>query len=1131
MKRVLKNLPILVCLFLWQTNLQASSHREAPLIAYDPQADNTDVYAFRSPCDSSKVVLIANYIPFQHPAGGPNWYHFGTGIRYEIHIKNKTTTLTDDITYRFTFSQVNQDPTTFFNIRLGKENQKTTYILEKITYSNFGVPTATTIVANGKVPANNIGPRSIESGVGLGATAGYDSVRMSTFANATGGGGERVFAGPSDDPFFVDLGGAFDLGNFRLTGRDGLAKMNVHSICIEVPIATVQKDGLPVTAATGILNSNYVIGVWASASRQAVTTQTGVNTGTDSLTTSGAWVQVSRLGMPLTNEVINPIADKDKWNATNPYSGGENAFTKNFVNPELGLYMDNSRFGPAVPGLSKLRIQTKSLATASDPKGFDFRNDSIGLYKLKGNAALNGTALAPNSMGGLGDVLLPDNHSPRSVDLLPIFNTGVPNLPPYQLATGKPQGSPLSAGKPFINNFLLIYGDMLRLNMAVPVTPRKLSNGTPNPDFSTLGLVQAAVLGLTDSRFNANASLQNIPNMDGFPNGRRLEDDVTTIELQAVSGVVLAAIGLWYDDYNVSTPGANPVTNQLGNVLGFNAGVTKNDTTLPDCFPYVQGPWRGFTGAQYAGPTSCGPATDRLYVDSSVAASGTGSSWQCGLKNVSEAIAIANNNPAIKSIWVAKGTYTNGTDRNASMVISRADLRILGGFNGTETVASQANPAVNTTIISGAIGTPANTDNTRNLLIIYGVPNNASQLVIDGFTFSNGYGENGSAIQAAYNTSSTPIYITRSIFRNNFASNAGGAVNMDNSPIRFDSCRFLNNSAAIGGATFSFQSTIQIFYGCVFAGNTASNSGGACYGNYGLTRIASCAFNGNSAVYGGAIYQNRVDMEYYNVVFSNNTAAEAGGAMYQHSRSNSLILNGTYYNNAARSGGAIILGFDNCYVHLWNSIMYRNTANGVDNTAGSDILNISSTAYDVKNSSLQANTVVSPDNGTTIKGNIRGGVNPQFTNQASPVGADGIWFTTDDGLQIAKLSPLLNMGDNSLAPGATDINNLPRIACGTVDLGSYEVQNCAGPNRQAPVKTDIAGIVANPFTSDLQIRYAGEEKANIQVSSLSGKVMAVSATASKGTTHVNTANWNSGVYLVEIVTISGKKLSFKALKL
>ena len=151
-------------------------------------------------------------------------------------------------------------------------------------------------------------------------------------------------------------------------------------------------------------------------------------------------------------------------------------------------------------------------------------------------------------------------------------------------------GNPLAAGKPFINNFLPTLGDMLRLNMAVPVTPRN------SADFSSLGIVQAAVLGLTDSRFNANANLQFIPNMDGFPNGRRLEDDVTTIELQAVSGVALAAIGLWYDDYTAGDP--SPVTHDLLNVLSFTAGPTHNDTTFKAYFPYVQTPWRGFNYTQ-----------------------------------------------------------------------------------------------------------------------------------------------------------------------------------------------------------------------------------------------------------------------------------------------------------------------------------------------------------------------------------------------------------------------------------------------------------------------------------------------------------------------------------------------------
>ncbi len=580
MKQYFKKLTaMLLCATTFAITASASSHREAPLISNDPLADNTDVYAFRSPADSSKIILIANYIPFEHPAGGPNYYDFGENIRYEIHVDNNTATAGDDIIYRFTFTYVNQDPTTFFNIRLGKQNIKTTYRCER---STNGGGTFTTIVAAGTVPPNNIGPRSIESGVGLGA-ANYESLAAAAIATATSG--EKVFCGPRDDPFFVDLGGAFDLGGFRTAAqgaRDGVAKLNCHSIAIEVPISTLQKTGRTTATATSILDADFIIGVYANASRPAITT---LSANGDKPSTSGAWIQVSRLGMPLTNEVIIPIGQKDKWNAVGPSADGQ--FIPFFKNPELALYMDDSQFGTAVPGLANLRIQSRSLGV------YDFRNGKPGLFPLKGNPALDGTAL---SEANFGSILLPDAMSPRAVDILPAFYTGVPNLRPYQLATGKPTGDPLAAGKPFINNFLPTLGDYLRLNMAVPVTPRN------SPDFSPLGIVQAAVLGLTDPRFTASGTaLQNIPNMDGFPNGRRLEDDVTTIELQAVGGVFLAAIGLWYDDYVI---GQSPVTPQLVKTISFKEGVFKNDTTLRAAFPFMQTPWRGFRGASYTGPKS-----------------------------------------------------------------------------------------------------------------------------------------------------------------------------------------------------------------------------------------------------------------------------------------------------------------------------------------------------------------------------------------------------------------------------------------------------------------------------------------------------------------------------------------------
>ncbi|XZF14725.1 DUF4331 family protein [Chitinophagaceae bacterium MMS25-I14] len=578
MKNILNKAAVALCLFCLPFMALASSHREAPLIANDPLADNTDLYAFKSPCDSNKIVIIANYIPFEHPAGGPNWYTFGENIRYEIHIDNNTATPGDDIIYRFTFQHVNEDSTTFFNIRLGKQNIKTTYTCER---STDGGATFTTIKTGGIVPPPNIGPRSIENAtVGLGASSYGSLINQAVTTASTG---EQLFAGPMDDPFFVDLGGAFDVGGFR-TGaggaRDGLAKFNCHAICIEVPVSTLQKTGKNLSQKASILDGDYVIGVWASASRPAMTT---LSTTGGSPATSGNWIQVSRLGMPLTNEAVIPIGSKDKWNASNPYTNDQQ-FIPFFKNPELALYMDNSQFGGAVPGLAPLRIQTASLGT------YDFRNGKKGLWPLKGTAAVAGTAL-DNAI--FGNILLPDSTSPRAVDILPIFYTGVPNLAPYQLATGK-NGNPLAGGKPFINNFLPTFGDMLRLNMAVPATPRN------DPNFSSLGLIQAAVLGLTNATYN-NTSIQFIPNMDGFPNGRRLEDDVTTIELQAVSGVVLAAIGMWYDDY---TGTGSPVTANLQSVLGFNAGVTHNDTTFRACFPYLQDPWRGFNGNGYTGPTA-----------------------------------------------------------------------------------------------------------------------------------------------------------------------------------------------------------------------------------------------------------------------------------------------------------------------------------------------------------------------------------------------------------------------------------------------------------------------------------------------------------------------------------------------
>ena len=266
------HLPIrgMLCLLfsgLMATALLASSHREAPMIADDPLADNVDVYAFRSPDDPGMITLIATYIPGQLPWGGPNYYHFGENIRYEIHIDNNTATPGDDIVYRFTFTRTNQDPTTFFNIRLGQENLKTTYTLTKITN---GGTTEEILVEDGFVPPYRIGPRSIEGGAGLNTP--YEDLFDMGITMLPGGG--SAFAGPIEDPFFVDLGGIFDLGDAPRQNEDavdGLACLNTSAIALQLPIAELLKDGAASMPAN-ILDPDYVIGVWASASRPSIRT-------------------------------------------------------------------------------------------------------------------------------------------------------------------------------------------------------------------------------------------------------------------------------------------------------------------------------------------------------------------------------------------------------------------------------------------------------------------------------------------------------------------------------------------------------------------------------------------------------------------------------------------------------------------------------------------------------------------------------------------------------------------------------------------------------------------------------------------------------------------------------------------
>ncbi|MDX1420297.1 MAG: DUF4331 family protein [Rubricoccaceae bacterium] len=592
---------------------EASSHREAPLILDDPIADNTDVYAYRDPNSPDDVILVANYIPLELPSGGPNYHQFGENLRYEIHVKNQTSvgplgSATDDITYRFTFDVTNEDPTTFFKIRLGQENLRARYTMEK---STDGGSSFQTVVTDGYVPPVNVGPRAIRDGtVGLGTS--YEALTQQAITSASTG--ETVFVGPRDDPFFVDLGGVFDVGGLRdaygpdpqneNNARDEVAGFNTHAIVLRVPIASLQKDGLGPDQADDILDPDFVIGVWASASRPQIKTLSPTG---DEPTYSGPWVQVSRLGMPLTNEVIIPIGEKDRWNATTPYDAAEQDFVQYFVNPELSLYMGNGAFASAVPALSEdLVIPTNAYPAIGDPDGdgsdgFDFTNGADGVYDLvEAGVDLTGTAFAvPLMPAGPGSPsALAGDGEPRRVDIFPIFYFGVPNLIPYQLVVGK-DGGPLSTGKPFINNFLPVTqtgdgalwgGDMLRLNMAVPTTDRDMDLFQP---FASKGLLSAAAIGLTQEPYNQSEILEFIPHMDGFPNGRRLEDDVTTIALNAVGSLVLTVVGL-PDDDAVAGDYSDILSEQTAEELVYSAGPAFNDLPLREDFPYLANPHRGY---------------------------------------------------------------------------------------------------------------------------------------------------------------------------------------------------------------------------------------------------------------------------------------------------------------------------------------------------------------------------------------------------------------------------------------------------------------------------------------------------------------------------------------------------------
>ena len=447
-----------------------SSHREAPEISKDPVADSTDVYAFISPDKPGTVTLIANYIPLQGPAGGPNFYEFGDDVLYEIHVDNNGDGRAD-ISYQFRFSTTVRDPDTFLynvgpieSLNSPNWNRVQTYSVS-VNGSSLGSGLAS--------PPCNIGPLSTPDYTGLAGAAVHSL-----------GGGISVFAGQRAEAFYVDLGAIFDLGDLRpfenlhaqyglnafsgpAAGVNATNHLNVHSIAIQVPISAVTIKGHP------------TIGVWTTASRQRVTlwdADRGENVN------SGPFRQVSRLGNPLINEVVIALGDKDRWNSLPP----------------------------------------------SDDKQFAHYVTQPGLAALL-------PALYPGVFPNLAKLVA--SGKPRA-DLEAILLTGIPAglIPGFTNLTGT------------------VLADMLRLNTSIAPTPTN----------------KQSIYGLVGG------------DAGGFPNGRRVTDDVVAIELRAIAGAVYKLV----DKTFTPDAAADKLTD----------GLTPASVSAPllGQFPYLGVPYSGF---------------------------------------------------------------------------------------------------------------------------------------------------------------------------------------------------------------------------------------------------------------------------------------------------------------------------------------------------------------------------------------------------------------------------------------------------------------------------------------------------------------------------------------------------------
>jgi hypothetical protein len=430
-----------------------SSHREAPNTAQDPTADDTDVYAFTANDAPGALTVVANWIPFEDPAGGPNFYNFDPKAHYYVNVDN-TGDGVQDLRYEFAFRTIVRNPNSFAaalppvnSLNDANLNVRQVYNVTREVYRKGKLRSEKVIGRNLPAVPSDIGPKTMPN---------YNALAQQGIRSLSGGG--KVFAGQRDDPFFVDLGQTFDSINFRPGvgtgnqggGKDDLAGYNTNSIVLQVPESQVTRDGKAVAAAD---SANAVVGVWSSTERRRLQV-TNQSSGRGS---KGKWVQVSRLGNPLVNEVVIPLGKKDQFNRTRPQNDAANygAFV---VKPELAHLM-NVLFNLGVKETGRTDIVTALL-------------------------------------------------------------TGIPML--TQISS-KPAAA-----------------DTLKIN---------------------LGVAPAA----TPNRFGVLAG-----DTAGFPNGRRLGDDVVDIELRVIGGFL------------------------IGKKLPLGDGVDQNDKPFLDTFPYAAPPRSGF---------------------------------------------------------------------------------------------------------------------------------------------------------------------------------------------------------------------------------------------------------------------------------------------------------------------------------------------------------------------------------------------------------------------------------------------------------------------------------------------------------------------------------------------------------